>query len=158
MRRAALARCLAACRRRQLPWELLGYGFVSAVALSVDYGLLVALTEWAGLHYLVSAAVGFTAGLAIAYGLSVALVFRVRRYADARIEFAVFCLVGLIGLGLTQAVLHLLVAFVGMPYTAAKLPTAAAVFLFNFVARRRLLFSPDRGVSETGLDVETPAI
>lgn len=136
--RGALVRSV---RDTGLPVEFIGYGLVSALALAVDWALLVICTEFAGLHYSVSATIGFFAGLAIAYGLSVAFVFRERAVADRRFEFIVFALVGVCGLGLTQILMRTIVETTGIGYAAAKAPTAGMVFLFNFAARRALLFS-----------------
>ena len=50
--------------------DAVGYGLASAVALAVDYGLLVAaLVRLAGMHYLAAAACAFGAGLTVAYTL-----------------------------------------------------------------------------------------
>ncbi|OYX89929.1 MAG: hypothetical protein B7Y78_14170, partial [Caulobacter sp. 35-67-4] len=89
---------------RRLPVALreLGlYGLASAAALAVDWGLLLVL-HGAGLNYLIAAAIGFGAGIAVTYLLSVSVVFRHRPIADRRREFAGFLGVGLAGLVLTQ--------------------------------------------------------
>jgi len=120
--------------------ELLAYGLASAAALSVDAALLVVLIDF-GVHYLAATAVGFCAGIAVAYALSVSMVFRHRAIADRRREFAGFLAVGLVGLVLTQLLMAFWVSLVGLEPPLAKLPTAGLVFVFNFVARRTLLFS-----------------
>ncbi|PTS90321.1 MULTISPECIES: GtrA family protein [unclassified Caulobacter] len=120
--------------------ELLAYGLASAAALSVDAALMVVLIDL-GAHYLVATAVGFCAGIAVAYGLSVSMVFRHRAIADRRREFAGFLAVGMIGLVLTQLLMAFWVSLIGLEPPVAKLPTAGLVFVFNFVARRTLLFS-----------------
>ena len=119
--------------------DLVGYGLVSVVALACDYGLLVGLTA-VGMHYLVAASIGFTVGIAVAYGLSAHLVFADRRAGSRVAEAAGFIAIGLAGLALTQLCLYLLVARAHMPVALAKLPTAGGVFLFNFLSRRSLVF------------------
>jgi putative flippase GtrA len=131
----------AAAWRTPLSGEFLRYFLVSAVALAVDWGLMVLLTRVFGLHYLLSATIGFCAGLAVAYLQSVAFVFRRRRLASAGAEFALFCLIGLLGLGLNLFALHAIVAWIGIGYALAKGPVAGVVFLFNFTLRRALLYS-----------------
>jgi putative flippase GtrA len=126
---------------RALLEQLVRYGLVSAVALAVDWGLMVALTEKLHLHYLVSAAAGFAAGVAVAYTLSILFVFGERRVSDPRAEFALFLLIGLVGLAANQALLHLAVEGAGLHYALAKAPVAAAVFLLNFALRKTLLFT-----------------
>src|SRR5215472_387246 len=70
------------------------YFLVSLAALALDYGLLVGLTALAHVHYLVSAAVGFSAGLVFNYALSIACVFRERRYESRALEFIGFFAIG----------------------------------------------------------------
>ncbi|MBU4435903.1 MAG: GtrA family protein [Alphaproteobacteria bacterium] len=119
--------------------ELGLYGLASAAALAVDWGLLLALTG-AGLDYRIATAVGFCAGIAVTYGLSVSVVFRNRAIADRRREFAGFVGVGLAGLALTQLLMALWVERLHMTPGLAKMPTAGLVFMFNFAVRRALLF------------------
>jgi putative flippase GtrA len=126
---------------RRLQLELFKYGLSSALALAVDYSLLIALTELVGLHYILSASIGFCAGMLVAYLLSITFVFEQRRLASPSLEFTTFLAIGLLGLCLTQVMLWGIVASSSLPYTLAKAPTAVIVFLFNFAARRALLFS-----------------
>ena len=128
-------------RSRDLAHESWKYLLVSVAALAVDYGLLVLLTEFGHFHYLVSAAVGFVAGLFLSYGLSVTLVFRQRRLRDRRLEFMGFFAIGLIGLGLNEALMKLFVESFGLGYALAKIPATAVGFVFNFGSRRVLLFT-----------------
>jgi putative flippase GtrA len=132
------------------------YFLVSAMALAIDWGLLVGLTEWARLNYLISAAIGFCAGLVLNYLLSVALVFRERRLQSRWLEFLGFFVIGALGLGLNEILMKLFVETVGLGYALAKLPATGVGFLFNFGSRRLLLFTAPgkihRGVADLGDD------
>ncbi len=121
--------------------DLIAYGLASGAALALDYGLLLLCHKTLGLPYLVAAAIGFSSGLALIYALSVSIVFRDRRSVRPASEFSVFCAIGLLGLLLTEALMLLLVGRFGVDPAFAKIPTAALVFLFNFTARRALLFA-----------------
>ena len=125
----------------RLAGETWKYFLVSLVALAVDYGLLVFLTEVVRLHYLVSAAIGFCAGLAVNYALSVTLVFRERRLKSRRLEFAAFFAIGAIGLILNEALMKLFVETFGLGYVLAKIPATGVGFAFNFGLRKALLFT-----------------
>ncbi|MGV3571594.1 MAG: GtrA family protein [Ramlibacter sp.] len=120
--------------------EFVRYFGCSAVALAVDGGLF-ALGLYLGLSYPVAAAIGFIAGLWVAYTLSVRFVFGERRLQDQRAEFVVFALVGVCGLLLTELFLWLLIGQAHWHPGFAKLATAGAVFCFNFGARKALLFT-----------------
>jgi putative flippase GtrA len=125
---------------RQLE-ELFRYGAASAVAFAVDLGLLILLTERAGIHYLGSAAIGFSAGIAVAYVLSVRWVFTKRRLNSVLAESTVFVLVGIAGLAINQVVIYSLTEFAFVPYTASKIASAGIVFTFNFSVRKLALFT-----------------
>ena len=123
--------------------ELVLYGLASALALGVDWGLLLVLTRF-GVNYLVASATGFASGIAVTYLLSISVVFRHRPVADRGREFVGFLGVGLAGLILTQGLMALWVGRLHMTPGLAKIPTAAVVFLFNFTVRRALLFRAPR--------------
>jgi putative flippase GtrA len=119
--------------------ELCLYGLASAVALGLDWGLLLALTH-VGVNYLIASATGFLSGMAITYALSISVVFRHRVIPDRRREFIGFIGVGLAGLALTQGLMALWVEALHLPPGLAKIPTAGIVFVFNFAVRKALLF------------------
>ena len=127
-------------RARLIAGESSKYLAASVAALAVDYGLLVTLTEVVHLHYLWSAAIGFTAGLAVTYVLSIKFIFRERRFGRGA-ELAGFLAIGIIGLGLNELLLKGMVEGLGLSYAWAKIPAAGISFMFNFVARRVLLFT-----------------
>ncbi len=120
--------------------DLVGYGLVSVVALACDYGLLVSLARL-GMDYLLAATISFSLGMLVAYTLSARFVFANRRARSTRAKLLGFFAVGLAGLLLTQGLLALLVSGLGVAVALAKIPTAGCVFLFNFLARRGLVFA-----------------
>lgn len=137
---AFLARAPASGAARILA-DLVKYGFASAAALAFDVVTLMLLYKLLDVNHLIAAGLGFTAGLALVYVLSVRYVFDDRRRLRARDEIAGFLLTGLAGLALTEGLMHLFVDYACLPVAASKIPTAGLVFLFNFTARRALLFS-----------------
>lgn len=124
-----------------LPTQMLRYLFVGGIAFVVDFGALVALTELAGLHYRLAAATAFLAGLAVNYLVAVVWVFDRRNLGNKPLEFGIYALVGVVGLGLNDAILYGLSEFARLHYTLSKLVSAAIVLQWNFFARRSLLFS-----------------
>jgi len=126
--------------------DLVLYGFVSAAALFCDYGLLLALAG-RGVHYLMAQALSFSAGMIVAYVLSARFVFAGRRASSRCREAFGFFAVGLAGLILTQLLLALFVSGAGLALAVAKIPVAGCVFLFNFLARRGLVFVGPRAAA-----------
>ena len=125
----------------QVANEGIRYFAASALALAIDFGSYVGLIRAAGVHYLVAGPVGFSLGLATIYLLSTRWVFRERRLADRRTEFALFALVGLAGMALNQLVLFAAVQWLGASFEVAKIISAGMVFSFNFATRKLLLFT-----------------
>jgi putative flippase GtrA len=120
--------------------QILRYTAVGGLAFVVDFGTLVLLTSVVGLHYLVSAAIAFLAGLTTNYVLSTTWVFQKRTFSDARLEFLLFAGIGLVGLGFNEVLMWLLTDVVGLHYTFSKLGSTGVVFLWNFLVRRYFLF------------------
>lgn len=120
--------------------QLLRYTAVGGAAFAVDFGSLFWLTEFGGLHYLLSAAFAFCLGLVTNYLLSVAWVFPRRSLSSRGLEFLLFGLIGLAGLGLNEMVLWALTEGAGFHYLLSKAGAAVVVFLWNFFARKLSLF------------------
>ena len=126
---------------RSLADEGVRYLAASALALAIDFGVYTGLIRLAGVHYLVAAPIGFALGLATVYALSVRWVFRQRRLADRRAEFALFAAIGLAGMALNQIIIYAAVAMMPGSYEIAKIISAGVVFCFNFISRKLLLFT-----------------
>jgi putative flippase GtrA len=121
--------------------EFLRYGIASAVALVCDFVTLVSLTEFARIHYLIAAALGFSVGVFVAYALSVRWVFRRRRLANASAEGVFFILIGAAGLVLNQIIMFGLTELALLPYAFSKLASVGVVFTANFTLRKLVLFT-----------------
>jgi putative flippase GtrA len=124
---------------KQLLREFSGYGVASAVALSVDMGLLWALVH-VGVQYIAASTASFTAGAVVAYWLSITLAFRRHRIRDRRVELLGFVAIGVMGLIINTSVIYTAVQFLGLHYMLAKTAAAGFTFAFNFIVRRQLLF------------------
>jgi putative flippase GtrA len=120
--------------------QLFRYAFVGCGAYLVDFGSLFLLTEYAGLHYLISAALAFCGGLLTNYLLSVAWVFNRRGDLSRAAEFGTFALIGLVGLLLNEVIIGLGVELLDIHYLLAKIVATVFVFAWNFLLRKRLLF------------------
>ena len=117
---------------------------VGGVAFAVDFGSLVALTEFGGLYYLYSTILAFSVGMLVNYALSVRWVFHNRRLGNRGAELSIFFMVGVVGLGLTALLMWLFTDGAELHYAVSKLFTAMLVLLWNFGARKVILF-PSEG-------------
>jgi putative flippase GtrA len=126
---------------RGLAEEGTRYLLASGVAFAVDFAAYVGLIRLAGWHYLLAAPAGFALGLLAVYVLSVRWVFRVRRLRSARLEFAAFAAIGVLGMGVNEAVIYAAVEHGRLSFELAKVASAAVVFALNFALRKLLLFT-----------------
>lgn len=107
----------------------------------IDFGTLsfcYSVLKW---HYLIAATLGFSAGLIFVYVSSNQWVFDARQMRDRRLlEFSIFLIIGLIGLLLTNLLMWAFVEEIGLHALVAKLVTTAIVLLWNFGARKIILY------------------
>jgi putative flippase GtrA len=125
---------------RNVVQEAMRYAAVSACAFIVDIAVLFVLVHYFSWWYLAASTVSFLVGLVVGYVLSVVVVFEYRRLQDRRIEFASFAGIGVVGVAINAAVIFIGVKFLSMHYLIAKCGAAGFTFLWNFGARRQLLF------------------
>ena len=121
--------------------QLLRYVFVGGSAYIVDFGSLILFTEMLHIHYLVSAALAFLLGLVTNYLLSIVWVFARRSLQDQRLEFVLFAVIGLVGLGFNELFIWFFTDVGQLHYLVSKLISTGFVFFWNFFARKGFLFS-----------------
>lgn len=121
--------------------QLFRYTFVGGLAFLVDFGTLFSLTEFAHIHYLVSAGIAFVFGLTINYFLSVLWVFSHHAMKSRLLEFLLFAIIGLIGLGLTELLLWIFTDILVIHYLLSKIITTIIVYFWNFFVRKLMLFN-----------------
>ena len=115
--------------------ELVRFCFVGGLSFLVDYSLLFALTEWAGLYYLYSSAISFGVSVVFNYWLCVAYVFKGAGKQTTR-QAAIFLVTGIMGLGLNQLCMWFFVTVTGFHYMLAKIFATAIVTVWNYFTKR----------------------
>jgi len=128
-------------KTNQVLIQLFRYTFVGCFAFLVDFGLLFFLKEYCGLHYLLSASLSFIIGLCVNYFISIYWVFTSPENKNRKLEFFYFGLIGVVGLGLNDLFMWLFTDKVAFHYLVSKIATAVLVYLWNFFARKYLLFN-----------------
>jgi putative flippase GtrA len=131
---------------RSVVQEWLRYCAVSGCALFADVTILFILVHYFSWWYVAAASVSFCAGMLIGYTLSITFVFKFRRLRDWRLEFASFAAIGAVGLLINDAAISFAVSYLGIYYLVAKLGAAGGTFLWNYIARRQLLFVSRRPI------------
>jgi putative flippase GtrA len=112
------------------------YIFVGVAATVIDFGFLYLLTEYGKIFYLVSAVISFVAGMIANNLLSLNWVFSGRSSGKKWLDFVVFSLIAVIGLGLNVFLMWVFTEHFGFYYLLSKVFATALVFLWNFIARK----------------------
>ena len=154
--------------KKELFWEIFRFLLVGGTATVVDYAVFYFFRQWllpVTLFYgnawnvislIIATAFGFCAGLAVNWILSVKFVFRAvknKEESHSKKGFAIFTVIGLIGLGLTELGMVLLVPIFPtitlfgvkeflLPWKEwlAKVIMTCIVLVFNYVGRKIFVF------------------
>ncbi len=119
--------------------QLFRYLFVGGFAAVVNIGALYIFTEVFNLYYLISNVLGFILGLITNYLLSKWLVFAKESQVNKALEFFIYALIGVVGLGFDTLFMWLFTS-AGLYYMISKIISTVLVFIWNFFARKGLYF------------------
>lgn len=114
------------------------YVFVGGIAFIVDWGSLYVI-EKAGVNYLVAAIFAFIFGLVVNFILSKCFVFKAKEI-DLRIEFIAYAVIGVMGLCITEILMYTFTDVMGIYFMVSKLIAAILVLIWNFFARKIILY------------------
>lgn len=121
--------------------QLIRYIVSGAIAFGVDFTVLWILTDFFDFYYLTSSVISFMFGLAASYLTSATWVFDEKRLSNKTIEITIFGIIGGIGLLLTSFFMWLFTSVLFIYYLYSKILTTAIVFIWNFIAKKKILFT-----------------
>ncbi|GHU87083.1 hypothetical protein FACS189476_01820 [Spirochaetia bacterium] len=133
--------------------EFFRYILVGGTAFIVDIGILYLtrifiFAALGTIGILLATAVGFTTGLIYNFILSTIFVFKkINKKAQLHKirSFIIFTIIGLIGLGLTEACMYIgIQLFSEKYYLVVKIVTAAFVLIWNYTARKIFIFKGEK--------------
>ncbi len=116
------------------------YLLVSLVALAIDFGLFALMTKSLGIHHLVANPISFTIGSIFAYFGSVRWIFDKRRFDSKSVEFVGFVVIGFGALVVNEFIIWVATDLIGFDPVISKVFAAGGSFIFNYVARRFIIF------------------
>lgn len=117
--------------------QAIRYAGVAAIGLAFDFATVIFAKQVLGFYYLVAAVLGFTLGLIVTYILSNKFVFGAPKSSQAAL-LTQFTVIGLVGLGILSLLMWILTSGLGINYIISKVLATFFVFVWNFLARRRL--------------------
>lgn len=124
---------------KKLIAQFMKFGIVGVIAFLIDYGLMVALTEFFGVPYLISNTISFTVSVVFNYVASMRCVFERRDDMSRHREFIIFVVLSIIGLILNDLFMWLFVSVWFIDYRIAKIIVTVLVAIWNFVTRKIFL-------------------
>ena len=127
----------------KLVQQFMKFGVVGVIAFVIDYGLMVALTELAGVNYLISATISFTVSVVFNYLASMRYVFTHKQGLSRRREFVIFVVLSVIGLAINNLCMWAGVELLGAHYLVVKIVATFVVMVWNFVTRKIFLDAGD---------------
>ena len=125
----------------KLARQFFNYLIVGGIAFIIDFSVLYTLTEFAKVHYALSATAGFMAGLVFNYILCISVIFDYRSLKNKAHEFMIFSTIGLLGLLINNALIVFFTEIFDFHYLISKITTAGSVLMINFTLRRNMLFA-----------------
>lgn len=131
--------------------QLVKFGIVGFVCFLIDFGLTVGLTK-IGVHYLVSAFVGFIVSVIANYLLTYKFVFKHKENLDRKKEFIIFILLSAIGCGINELILWISIDKLYLAWdfyrsmvperflvAFSKIVATGIVMIYNFITRKIFL-------------------
>ncbi len=135
--------------RSSLMGQFVRYLVTGGLAFVVDFGLYALCLYKFDWFYLLANLVGLVAGLVINYIMSIAWVFsECKRVLEDRktAEFTIFAVVGFLGVGINELLMLLMVGGFKWDEMISKMAAAVLVLMWNFGARKMMLFREQKTV------------
>lgn len=103
----------------------------------VDFIVLYSLTEYAHVWYFISSALAYLFGMITNFTLNKISNFANKSKKIVQ-QFSVFALVALVGLGLNQLIVYLLVEYSGLWYMYAKVISVMIIMIYSFLGYKKI--------------------
>ncbi|MBP3820397.1 GtrA family protein [bacterium] len=125
--------------------EYFRYVLVGGSAFVIDLAVMYIFNEFIfnGKFLHLSVFIGYTVGLIYNFLLSCKYVFEngFEKIKNKEIQsFIIFTIIGIIGLFLTELLMHIFVIILGFYYVFSKIITGAIVMFWNYYARKVIIF------------------
>ena len=124
---------------KKLIEQIMKFGIVGVLCFVIDYGLMIFMTEVFGISYLISSGISFSVSVIVNYKLSLKFVFKTDESRNKIIEFIIFVVLSVIGLGINQVLMWICVDKLHIFYMISKIGVTAVVMVYNFITRKLII-------------------
>ena len=131
--------------------QFLRYFVTGGLAFVVDFGAFALALYYFDIHYLIANLIGLAAGNVVNYLLTVGWVFSTEKRKMEKhvfLEVVVFVLISLFGMGLNEFLMYVFVGLLAVQEMLSKVVAAIIVLLWNFFARKYILFKSSNKVAQ----------
>lgn len=118
--------------------NLIFYGIIGGFCAALDFGVYTGLCYWDIMPYLVANIISIHIGIFTSFVLNRSFNFKVKDKVKTR--FLSFYMVGLVGLGISEGMLYLMVTKGGWNEIACKLVSIVVVALIQFLLNKYITF------------------
>lgn len=119
--------------------QILTFVVAGGICALLEFGLLIALVEGAGMEPLVANPFAFTVAVLLNYVLSRRWVFETGRHSRRR-ELTYFLVFSLLAFGVNQGFFWLFVDGFTLDYRVGKVLSIGGASVFNFLTKKFLVF------------------
>lgn len=119
--------------------QIVKFGFVGGTAFVIDVGVLMILSKYVGINYMIANVISFTVSVIYNYVMSMKFVFEVNTETSKEKNFVQFIILSIIGLGINEVIMKLCVGLWTLPLLISKMLATAIVMVYNFISRKLLL-------------------
>jgi putative flippase GtrA len=121
-------------------WKFLKFGIVGFSGLFVDFGITYVCKEFLKIQKYIANSIGFTAAASTNYILNRVWTFQ-SKDPDIVIEYTEFLIISLIGLGINNFILWLIITKFKLNFYLSKLFAIGVVTVWNFLANYFITFA-----------------
>ncbi len=140
---------------KRLIIQFLKFSAVGLSAFAIDYALFVVL-HLLGTSYLIANIVSYTLANIYNFLLSMKYVFAGRTGQSRMEQGVIFTILSIVGLGLNELFLWLLVQFIIPLPVVSKVIATFLVMIFNYITRKWFFEDHGKGIEEEGAFDLTP--
>ena len=124
---------------KKLLEQLVKFGIVGVIASLLEWIIFYICTNQLKIHYSISTIIGFSISTIFNYWASVKWVFDVNKEKSEKLNFILFVVLSIVGLGLNELILWICIEKFAIYNMIGKVIATGIVMVFNFITRKLFL-------------------